>query len=70
MVDNNKEVVVSFDSSKPAIFELNIKGDGAMDFAKMEDKLINSERLKEDFARNMERKMKEMNFGSVKNIPA
>jgi hypothetical protein len=67
MVDSNKEVVVSFDSSKPAIFELNIKGDGGMDFAKIEDKLINSEKLKEDFARNVERKMKEMNFGSLKN---
>jgi hypothetical protein len=46
---------------------LNIKGDGGMDFAKIEDKLINSEKLKEDFARNVERKMKEMNFGSLKN---
>jgi hypothetical protein len=67
MVDSNKEVVVSFDSSKPAIFELNIKGDGGLDFANLEDKLINSEKLKEDFARNVERKMKEMNFGSLKN---
>jgi len=69
MVDSDKQVVVSFDSSKPAIFELNIKGEGAMDFAKMEDKLINSEKLKEDFAKNIERKMQEMNFGSMKNIP-
>jgi hypothetical protein len=69
MIDSDKQVVVSFDSSKPAIFELNIKGEGAMDFAKMEDKLINSEKLKEDFAKNIERKMQEMNFGSMKNIP-
>jgi hypothetical protein len=70
MVDSNKEVVVSFDPSKPAIFELNIKGDGGMDYAKIEDNLVNSERLKETFTTNVVEKMKTMNFGSMKNTTA
>jgi hypothetical protein len=70
MVDNNKEVVVSFDPSKPAIFELNIKGDGGMDYARIEDNLVNSERLKETFTTNVVEKMKTMNFGSMKNTTA
>jgi len=67
MVDSNKEVVVSFDPSKPAIFELNIKGDAGMDYARIEDNLVNSERLKETFTTNVVEKMKTMNFGSMKN---
>jgi hypothetical protein len=70
MVDSDKQVVVSFDPSKPAIFELNIKGDGGMDYAKIEDNLVNSERLKETFTTNVVEKMKTMNFGSMKNTTA
>jgi hypothetical protein len=70
MVDSNKEVVVSFDPSKPAIFELNIKGDAGMDYARIEDNLVNSERLKETFTTNVVEKMKTMNFGSMKNTTA
>jgi hypothetical protein len=70
MVDSDKQVVVSFDPSKPAIFELNIKGDGGMNYAKIEDNLVNSERLKETFTTNVVEKMKTMNFGSMKNTTA
>jgi hypothetical protein len=70
MEKNDREVVVSFDSSKPAVFELNIKGDGAMDYAKIEDNLVNSERLKETFTTNVVEKMKTMNFGSMKKTTA
>lgn len=59
---NDKELVVSFDPSKPASLEIILKGDGA-DFAKFESNLMNSEKIKETFTTNIVNKMKDLNLG-------
>ena len=59
---NDKEVVVSFDPSKPASLEITLKGDGN-DFKMLESKLLNNESIKEAFTTNIVNKMKELNLG-------
>lgn len=64
--NNNKEMVVSFDSSKPATLEIVLKGDGT-DLSKFENYLMTDEKIKETFATNISLKMKQMNLGLKKD---
>lgn len=66
---NDREVVVSFDPNKKATIDVYVKGDN-MDLKMFENRLMTDEGIKETFAKNIQKKIAELNLGSVKDKPA
>lgn len=62
------QVTVSFDASNPIKIDLNLTSDGKLDMAKIEDTLLNSEKISEALAINMKKRFETMNYSPIVNM--
>lgn len=62
------QVTVGFDSSKPIKIDLNLTSDGKIDMARLENSLLNNEKLSESLAMNIQEKFKTMNYSPIVEV--
>lgn len=65
VVKQEGQVKVSFDSSNPIKIDINLTSDGKLDMAKMEDNLLNSQKISEALSMNILERFKSMNLSPI-----
>ena len=65
VVKQEGQVKVSFDSSNPIKIDINLTSDGKLDMAKMEDNLLNSQKISEALSMSILERFKSMNLSPI-----